>query len=312
LGAGDQYSNEPEWFSANGEIFEMSVRNTEFGILTLATPNDYLKAIGLALSLKVSNPGVPLAVACHPNLKSILAPHFDFVIDEQPDIRGFAHKVYLDCYTPFDKTLFLDSDVLVFKPVESYVKAWGNVPYVACGKYVTGGTSSFGFDRDALLQRMGREQLVCIDGAGHAFFCKPQCEAVFVRAREITSDYKAIAGNARYADEDVLNIVMTEFNLAPAKSYPFFSRFLSAKKGTMEMDVSVGRCGFELADLGQHMEPCMMHFAANEAPLTYTFQLSKLFSKFGLSRKGLFKMGAKDAWKWHIKSPLHNWLQRVR
>ena len=75
-----------------------------FGILTLATPSDYLKAIGLALSLKVSNPGVPLAVACHPRIKPLLAPHFDFVIDEQPDIRGFAHKVYLDYYTPFEKT----------------------------------------------------------------------------------------------------------------------------------------------------------------------------------------------------------------
>src|SRR5512139_505628 len=139
-----------------------------FGILTLATPNDYLKAIGLALSLKVSNPGVSLAVACHPVLRPLLAPHFDFVIDERPDIRGFAHKVYLDQYTPFDKTLFFDSDVLVFKPVAPFIHEWGDdAPYVATGRYVTGGSNAFGFDRDALLQRMGWKRLVCIDGAGH-------------------------------------------------------------------------------------------------------------------------------------------------
>jgi len=276
-----------------------------FGILTLATPNDYLKAIGLSLSLKVSNPGVPLAVACHSSIKPLLAPYFNYIIDEQPDIRGFAHKVYLDYYTPFDRTLFLDSDVLVFKPVASYIQAWGNVPYVACGNYVTGGSSSFGFDRSILLQRMGWEKLVCIDGAGHAFFCKPACEAVFIRAREITANYKEIAGNARYADEDVMSIVMTEFSLSPANGYPFTSRHLSAKRGTLEMDASLGKCCFELVESGLPLEPCMMHFAANEAPLAYTFQLLKLFSKFGLPTRDLYKLGAMDFWQRHIKLPLH-------
>ena len=191
----------------------MKMANNEFGILTLATPNDYMKAIGLALSLRVSNHGVPLAVACHPRIKPTLAPYFDYVVDEQPDIRGFAHKVYLDRYTPFDRTLYLDSDILVFKPVAKFIQEWGNVPYVACGEYVTGGASSFGFDRDALLKRMGWERLVCIDGAGHAFFCKPACEAIFARAREITENYKEFAGTARYADEDVMGVVMTDWRV---------------------------------------------------------------------------------------------------
>jgi hypothetical protein len=282
-----------------------------FGILTLATPNDYLKAIGLALSLKVSNPGVPLAVACHPRIKPLLAPYFDFVVDELPDIRGFAHKVYLDRYSPFERTLFLDSDVLVFKPVAPHIQAWGDVPYVACGSYVTGGKSSFEFDRDILLQRMKWERLVCIDGAGHAYFCKPSCEAIFARAREITANYKAIAGNARYADEDVLNIVMTEFSLAPAPRYPFTSRHMSAKKGTLKMDASLGKCYFDLVESGLPLEPCTMHFAANEAPLAYTYQLFKLFSKFGLSTTGLYKLGAEDVFVWYIKPPLRSVLKKL-
>jgi hypothetical protein len=282
-----------------------------FGILTLATPHDYLKAIGLALSLKVSNPDVPLAVACHPRVRPLLAPYFDIVIDERPDIRGFAHKVYLDLYTPFERTLFFDSDVLVFKPVASFVQAWGYVPYVACGVYVTGGSSPFGFDREALLQQMGWERMVNIGGAGHAFFCKPTCESVFRRAREITANYNEIAINARYADEDVMNIVMTEFNLPPANRYPFTSRHLSAKKGTLEMDASLGKCCFELVENGLHLEPCMMHFAANEAPLTYTIQLLKLYSKFGLSTRDLYMLGALDLWEFYIKDPLRNKLRRL-
>lgn len=286
-----------------------------FGILTLCTQDDYLKAIGLALSLKVSNPGVPLAVACNPpHLKPLLAPHFDFVIDQRPDVRGFAQKVHLDHYTPFDRTLFLDSDILVFKSVAPFIKEWGDVPYVATGRYVTGGFSSFKFDRNALLQRMGWGRMVCIDGAGHAYFCKPECETIFNRAREITANYKEIAGDIRYADEDVMNIVLTEFGIVPPSRHPFFSRHLSAKRGTLEMDASLGKCHFVQAGSslkGQPYEPCMMHFAVNEAPLAYTRQLFKLFSKFGLPTKGLFKFWAVLFWKRHIEFPLHKALKRM-
>jgi hypothetical protein len=281
-----------------------------FGILTLATPNDYLKAIGLALSLKVSNPGVPLAVACHPRLKHLLEPHFDFVVEERPDVRGFAHKVHLDHYSPFDRTLFLDSDILVFKSVAPYIQAWGDAPYIATGHYVIGGFSSFGFDRNKLLKRMGLERMVCIDGAGHAFFCKPACRGFFDRAREITSNYKEIAGNAKYADEDVMNIVMTEFSIAPPPRYPFFSRHISAKWGTWEMDAAIGKCIGALVETGMSFEPCMMHFAENEAPLAYSLQLLKLFSKFDLPTKELFKFGSKLFWKRHIKTPLYKMLVR--
>ena len=92
-----------------------------FGILTLATPDDYRKAIGLALSLRVSNPGVPTAVACSPKLSTRLAPYFDRVIDEDPTLRGFVHKVHLDRYSPFDDTFFFDSDVLVFRDLKPKV-----------------------------------------------------------------------------------------------------------------------------------------------------------------------------------------------
>jgi hypothetical protein len=87
----------------------------EFGVLTLATDNDYLKAIGLALSLRVTNPAVPLAIACNASVAEKAGRFFDHVIPEQAGLRGFVHKVYLDRYSPFERTLFLDSDVLVFR-----------------------------------------------------------------------------------------------------------------------------------------------------------------------------------------------------
>jgi hypothetical protein len=282
----------------------MATKDTSFGILTLATPNDYHKAIGLALSLRASNRGVPTAVACSNKIKSLLTPYFDYVIEEKPDIRGFEHKVHLDHYSPFNSTFFFDSDVLVFKPVKPYAESWGNPSYAAVGSYVTEGVNGWGFDRAAVLRKIKHSRLVVIDGAGHAFFRKPNCNEVFELARNITRNYKNYAGDARYADEDAMAITMTLLNLPPAPYGDFFSRYLSARRGTMEMDASRALCRFIWVSTGELFEPCMIHFAMNEAPVAYTRQLLHLFHAYNAPTGGLIALGMTDYWTTHIKWPL--------
>lgn len=284
----------------------------EFGVLTLATPNDYLKAIGLALSLEVSNPGVPRAVACSEKLFPVLRPFFQHLVPEQPGLKGFAHKVYLDRYTPFQKTLFLDSDVLVFQPVLDHIKQWPDQPYVACGKWAQGGRSAFGLDRKMVMQRLGVDRLVCIDGAGHAYFDKTDSVPLFERGRYITEHYSEFGGGAKYADEDAMNMVMTEAGLIPAPYGTFFARYLSAMPGTMQMDARRKLCRFIARDTGKPFEPCMVHFAADEAPLAYTYELWRLFGAFGVTRLALLPMGAGDFYRRKIKPPLARFKQRLK
>jgi hypothetical protein len=286
----------------------MTQASNAFGILTLATPNDYLKAIGLALSLRVSNPSVPTAVACSLKVKPLVEPFFDFVIEEKAGLKGFVHKVYLDQYSPFDETVFFDSDVLAFRPLLPYVRSWGPGPYYACGGYMAGGVSSFGLDRAAVLKKIGKSRLVVIDGAGHALFRKPACSAVFDLAREITRDYKSYAGDIRYADEDVMNVALTMLDLPPAPEADYFhARYLSAKPGTMEMDATKGICHFigaNPAENGRRFDPYIVHFADNEAPVAYTQQLIRLFKKFGVPTQGLVSLGASDLYIRSIRNPL--------
>ena len=277
----------------------------EFGILTCATPSDYLKAIGLALSVRVSNPGVPIAVACSERVRPLVEPFFDVVTLEEKGIRGFVHKVYLDKYTPFKNTMFFDSDVLVFKPVAPYLDLWGNFPYRAVGDYRPDGISSFGLDRVSALKRLRKDNFVVIDGAGHALFRMPACIDVFDRAREVTSKHKEYFGDIQYADEDVMDYVMTELDLPPAPSGDFFSRYLSARPGTMKLDATKGLCTFIRMDNGLPMSPCMMHFAANEAPFPYHRQLRMLFRKFGVDESGLWRSACTDFYQTKIHSTLH-------
>lgn len=298
------------------EQLNINAQNTnilDFGILTLATKNDYLKAIALALSLRVSNPGVPIAIACSKKVGELVAPYFDYVIEEQAGLKGFVHKVYLDIYSPFKNSVFFDSDVLVFRAVKPYADAWSDQAYCAIGTYFTDGIGSFGLDRVNILKKINKPKLVELGGAGHAFFKKPQCSAVFDLAREVTANYHEIAGGIPYADEDVMNIVMTQMDLHPIENdATFMSRYFSAKFGTMKMDAAKGSCSYVWVDNGQLLKPCMTHFACNEAPFAYTYQMYKLFKKFNVPTKGLFKLAVHDGYELYIKNRLHPLVSKLR
>lgn len=283
----------------------------DFGILTLATPNDYKKAIGLALSARISNPGVPLAVACSPSIAPMLKPHFDYVIEENSSLRGFVHKVHLDKYSPFENTFFFDSDVLLFRNLNSVVQQWSAQPYTACGIYMTSGCSAFGLDRERVLKKIDKGELVVIDGAGHAYFRKPSCFAVFDLAREITDQHLEYAGHIKYADEDVIDIAMTILGLHPMPEGDFFSRYVSGKPGTMVMDATQGKCTFVAESTGVLTAPHMMHFAANEAAFQYAWQLRKLFNMANISSSGLLLDACGDFYTRSIKWPIKAQIKRL-
>lgn len=289
-----------------------------FGILTLATPGDYKKAIGLALSVRVSNPDVKIAVACSPKLRPVLSPYFDHIVDENPKLRGFEHKVHLDKYSPFEDTFFFDSDVLVFRDLKDIAEKWKHQSYTACGNYLTDGFGSFGLDRLKVLRKINKDKLIEIGGAGHAFFRKPDCQVVFDLAREVTAHYRDYAGDIKYADEDVMNIAMTMLDLVPAPrhddsvpSHDFLSRYMSVTPGTLTMDAGTGTCHYIARHSGKRTDPYMMHFAANEAPFPYAFQLRRIYAKFGVNPQGLLAEAIKDYYVMNIWWPIKKMVKNV-
>jgi hypothetical protein len=294
-----------------GDQKDLAKQDMDFGVLTLATRDDYQKAIGLALSVRLSNPGVPIAVACPKSARPLLAPYFDFVISDDPSIRGFEHKLHLDRYSPFDNTFFFDADVLVFRNLLEVYQLWREHSYTACGRVITGGISPFGLDRVRALSIIGREHFVCIDGAGHAFFRKPDCFPVFELAREFATNYaKKFGVSGKLADEDVMGLALSSLNLKTMPGIPFWSRYLSGKRGTVKMNAAESTCEMELAETGEIQHPYMMHFAANEAPFAYARQLSLLFKRFGISTRGLMSMAIRDYYVTDVEWPIRQMIKR--
>jgi hypothetical protein len=91
---------------------------------------------------------------------------------------------------------------------------------------------------------------------------------------------------------------------------PFWSRYLSGKRGTIEMNAAESRCEMELAETGETQSPFMMHFAANEAPLAYGRQLRLLFKHFGISTRGLMSVAIRDYLVTEIEWPIRQMIKR--
>ena len=254
--------------------------NGKVGILTLATPKDYRKAIGLAHSLRNSGNLYPVSVVCSESLGEKLTPYFDDIIPERQDIKGFAHKLYLDEYSPYDKTLFLDADMLVFGDLRKIFQRLAGSHYTARGWYVDSGKSSFGLDRKYVLDKLHKENLVCIDGAGHAYFEKPKCNEVFGVARDVVSHYDEYFSGNILADEDVMGIAMTICETAPFVNEGFLGSPWHAVKGTFFIDSISSQCRYVDKKFG-NVSPVVVHFMRRVFPFVYANELNKLNRVYG-------------------------------
>jgi len=248
------------------------------GALTLASKHDSLKAIGLALSFKMHHPTIPISVVCHEDLFSLLEPFFDLLIRKKTGIKGYEHKIYLDEYTPYSETIFLDADMLCFGDVTKVCQGWSSYPYAAVGSYSTEGVSDFGLDTERVLEITKKTQLADINGSGHAYFRWPECQQLFQTGREVAANYNIYGANLRFADEDIMNIVMTMYDIPPQKEkgYQFFGMPCHAVDNSLEIDVTAGVCSYRDAVKGW-WEPSVMHFARRQFPILYARQLTQLF-----------------------------------
>ncbi len=278
-----------------------------FGVLTMAVQDDYLKAIGLSLSFKLNNGDIPISIVCNKKIKNELSGYFDSVIIEKDNVHGFQHKIFLDEYSPYTETLFLDADMLVFKSVMIFIKKWKSYPYIAQGRYSTEGVSSFGLETKQVLKMTSRNKMPNISGAGHSYFKKPECNHIFLKAREIMNDYESYGKNLRFADEDIMNIAMSMCDYPVYERRDFMAMPGHASKNTLKIDILKQDCRLFSRKYGR-IEPCVLHFAARQYPFMYLRELIALYKNAGIYNKfrnKLFKSAILDYWttkfEWNIK-----------
>lgn len=262
--------------------------NKDFGVLTLATKRDYIKAVAMACSLRETTPGVPICIVCTQEIADIVGKYFDHVVIERSGIKGFAHKILLDQYSPFKKTFFIDADMLVYKDIRPMIDHWDEKRYAAGGSITTNKISSFGLNQEYVLKKNNKVNFSDISGAGHAYFEKPYCNEVFELGRKIMDNYTAYANPCRFADEDVMGIAMTMLDIVPVSPTGYFGMPNHAVKWTFKTNVLKKECSYIDGVYGQ-IEPTAVHFAAMQRPFVYAREQSRLLKKNKITIKGLWK-----------------------
>lgn len=239
------------------------------GFLTVAFGIEKYIRMGKALARSMRRYSLksPLAVVTDsddPELREL----FDIIIPLNPDFgKGVAQKLHLDLYSPFAKTLFIDSDCLLYgNPEELWdiyrdADGFGVIGY----QYIdaTGTHYSVG-DISQFLARYGVERLPNFNGGIYYFDSSPTAVGVFEKSRQIYAErensgllsFKTSPVN----DEPVIGLAMEMCGIPilPWDNALAMSTALGSLAGELRIDVLRGVSRF--MKNGIDIEPLVIHY----------------------------------------------------
>ena len=255
------------------------------GFLTIAYGSSrYVRmAKGLARSMRFHNPAVSLAVVTDSGDRELRAL-FDFVIPlDESYGTGVSQKLHVDRYTPYDETLFVDSDCLAFADPESLWPGYRGAFGVKGWSYLGANDTHYGVDDMAkLLAQCGIGRLGAFNSGLFYFDRSPAARKVFETAREISRRPRELGlksfKNSPCADEPVFALAL-ELNGIALLPWDGGRAMCTATaddlQGLESINVFTGRC--RLIRYGTVTEPVILHFhfQAQEA-FPYLRELARL------------------------------------
>lgn len=191
---------------------EATVAGTR-GFLTMAhgKPAFIEMAINLGRSLKLFDPGIPRAIVTdaldYPGLGEI----FDHIVPISWAYgRDNAQKTHLIDYSPFDETVFLDSDCLAFASIAHYFTEFGPAHFGTQGVWKSEG--KFWYDIATICRQFGLEKVATFNGGLYYYRKTPQARQVFTDAQYFASIYqeqlRAHATKPTVSDEVCFSLAM--------------------------------------------------------------------------------------------------------
>jgi hypothetical protein len=255
------------------------------GMLTLAFGKtrfiDMAKA--LARSLVIHDPDLPRAVVTDSNDAELRALFTDCIPYKREYGSNLRQKMHLDLYSPYDETLFIDSDCLVVHKLDHFWTAFAGVPFGVPGfRIMRPGARDEYLDVDFLLQHFSLTGLPKFNGGTYYFKRSPEAAAFFQTARSLMANYKELRlkdfrGDGPN-DESLYSAALAIHGLSATDMGEGGMWTPINSKGPITLDVLRGSCYF--IKEGRPVKPDIIHFATVWAE-TYTYRrecikLSKL------------------------------------
>lgn len=237
---------------------------TRKGYITIAFGSEkYLEvARNLARSIKLNAPGLPLAIVT--DLFDADLSDFDVVIPTDPSGgRTLFHKLALDLYTPFDETIFLDSDCFVTRNMDSVWEAFTKHEFGVVGEQRVSG-EWFGTDIAAIRDACAIAGSMPKFNSGFIYWESGDLsDRVFAEAREMWSQYESIGlGQFRdtmfRADEPILSIGMARHGVQAMPDPGTVMNTPIGIRGRMRINLLSATCSFNKD--GRVVRPAVAHF----------------------------------------------------
>lgn len=236
----------------------------ETGVLTIATGAAEYKemARALARSLRRFSPRVKLAVVTDD--PESLGSHFDIIVPvDWSRGRGMLQKMYIDLYTPFQRTLFIDCDCLVFRDISYVFHIFaGGRSIISTDVFEISARSPREIDFTLMQQRTGQTWLYGFNGGAYYVERGTLSEQVFQQGRRIAANFREYGipefRDGEPNDEYLLAAAMAELQ---APLVPCWQQLLQIPLGLeskFRIDVISGTADFEI--YGRNCRPAIVHF----------------------------------------------------
>jgi hypothetical protein len=255
------------------------------GFLTLAIgARDYIdQAYYLGLSLKANMPGYPIAVVTD-DQTGRLAGIYDHLIQARQSLgRGVRQKMYIDEYSPFKETLFIDADCIAARSFEhelNEVRRFDFSPVVQ-RHLQAGDADEYFLDLPDLMRRLNLQSLPKFNGGVYFFRKSALSEKVFESARRIQNDpinygLKAFDSTGP-GDEPAYALAMAQHGISGYDDQGRLMRTPVSLRGKLTIDPTQGLCSFVRAE--GRVTPAICHFAGD-----YRFLPEYYYARIALKR----------------------------
>jgi hypothetical protein len=255
------------------------------GLITIAYgPHKYIRmAQALALSYRRWNPTLPFCVVTDAANAEKLGAYFDVVRIIDPSYgKGVAQKLSVDRYSPFDETLFVDSDCVFYHDPALTWQAYATDDFVIKGwRYLTREDRHENVGNLALLlEQTGISKMGSFNSGIFYFRKTERCDRLFATSREIYERRADLAfkpfKNAPVAHEPVLAIAMEMCGIGFSPWDPTTGMETWINMRDMQ-SVNVLRGESKVTKHGLTLEPTVIHYNVDgQISLAYLLDIFRL------------------------------------
>lgn len=240
------------------------VSKNDSGVLVIAYGRQkYINMAGnLAISLRLKNPGLPIALVTDDTQNSKLKSLYDIIIPVDPNLgKGLIQKLYMIDYSPFQRTMFIDSDCLVVGKLDFLFNALAGRNIAVVGNTLTEG-EWLGINISAFIQKYQLPYLIPFNGGMYYFEKTDTAKQIFQMARELSHKYDDLgfmAHNEGRNEEPLMSYAMAKYHEKPYVDEQKSSMYTPIGiRGSLHIDILTGYCSF--IKYTQKVAPTIVHF----------------------------------------------------